>query len=216
MPSKERQASDHELNRRVLPPAGPQEPTSDVSPLAGPPVVTTTADDFVVALMSYNVGINNNEIGKSKWDSPGGKFVRLQNDVENAFDLERGIGIQILLISEFGNMEKKVTNSDDIITGIVKTLDLSNIHVEAMPPYIALIDRTCWTVQQCEILNTLCDKGDFEVQHLLVRHVDTGKLLRCFNAHIPTRFGSIARKNNGAKHVCHGNGCQCDTLDHSR
>ena len=64
--------------------------------------------DTIVALMSYNIGINNNELNNKKtWAATYGE---LQDDIKAAFDHEAGI--QILLLSEFGNM---FTSCDEMI-----------------------------------------------------------------------------------------------------
>ena len=55
--------------------------------------------DTTIALMSYNIGIQNNEVGANYWEN---KYERLQDDVKSAFNHETGI--QVLLLSEFGNM----------------------------------------------------------------------------------------------------------------
>ena len=89
--------------------------TSDATHLAGNAVTDRTkapgacgsvdthhaADAFTdFALMSYNIGIQNAEIyGGKNWTN---KYKRLQDDVKSAF--EHKVGIQVLLLSEFGNM----------------------------------------------------------------------------------------------------------------
>ena len=56
--------------------------------------------DTIVALMSYNIGINNNELNNKKnWAATYGE---LQGYAKAVFDHEAGI--QILFLSEFGNM----------------------------------------------------------------------------------------------------------------
>ena len=86
----------------------------------------TPADHTSVGVMSYNVGFQTSEIGKPNWHKPHGKLERFRRDVEKAFDYEYSCGIQILLISEFGNMDNKVTatHAGDIMTGIVDALEI--------------------------------------------------------------------------------------------
>ena len=56
--------------------------------------------ETIVALMSYNIGIQNNELDNNrKWAVT---YRKLQDDIKAAFEHE--VGIQILLLSEFGNM----------------------------------------------------------------------------------------------------------------
>ena len=56
--------------------------------------------------MYYNVGFANNRITGKKFRKPDGAYQRLLRDINNIFGHERGI--QILLISEFGNMSNSV------------------------------------------------------------------------------------------------------------
>ena len=58
-----------------------------------------------VAVMSYNVGINNTELGRT-WKLPKGKYRRLRDDIESIFAHETSI--EILLRSEFGSMASSV------------------------------------------------------------------------------------------------------------
>ena len=68
-------------------------------------VVDSCPDDVglseaTVALMSYTIGVNNNELNNNrKWAVT---YRKLQDDIKAAFEHE--VGIQILLLSEFGNM----------------------------------------------------------------------------------------------------------------
>ena len=56
--------------------------------------------ETTVALMSYTIGINNNELDNNrKWAVT---YRELQDDIKAAFD--HVCEIQILLLSEFGNM----------------------------------------------------------------------------------------------------------------
>ena len=66
------------------------------------PAADALTDD-TLALMSYNIGIQNNEIPQGrKLGNWGTKWQKLQDDVKSAFTHETGI--QVLLLSEFGNM----------------------------------------------------------------------------------------------------------------
>ena len=57
-------------------------------------------------------------------------------------------------------------------------------------------------MEKCEFLAGLCDKSDLGVQHLLVKHVDTGRLLRCFDALIPTKPGTFQRRKTIVQNLC--------------
>ena len=63
-------------------------------------LVDAELTDTIVALMSYNIGINNNELNNKK--NRVAKYGALQVDIKVAFDHEAGF--QILFLSEFGNM----------------------------------------------------------------------------------------------------------------
>ena len=158
--------------------------------------------DTMVALLSYNVGIHTAELtGKKKnWQKVNGKYDMLKNDVENAFTHDTGI--QILLISEFGHMFNKISNAAEIFTTMLAELDLTHIHFEAMAPYVALIDKTSWQVKNRKCMTKLCDHPCFFVQHLVVQHVDTGELLRIFNAHMPKVIATSKRKETCVQKMC--------------
>ena len=79
----------------------------------------TAITDAPVALMSYNIGINNNEPTGTKsgssWHTM--KYKKLQDDVKAAF--HHGAGIQILLLSEFGNMVSSIDK--EFASGVSET-----------------------------------------------------------------------------------------------
>ena len=156
----------------------------------------------MVALLSYNVGIQNHEIAgeKKSGQKKKGKYNRLKNDVQKTF--EHDTGIQILLISEFGHMFNRISNAAEIFTTLLAELDLTHVHLEVMPPYVALIDKTAWRVTKSELMTKLCENNDICVHHLVVQHVDSGALLRIFNAHIPTSVATMKRKEACVKTLC--------------
>ena len=119
--------------------------------------------DTTLALMSYNIGIQNNEVHSGKhWTQ---KYKKLRNDVESAFTNTEA-GIQVLLISEFGNMfdsidrilacgvtqptGRKVKCTRELFEDSLANINLPHIHVVADPPYVALIDSECWRVKHRE------------------------------------------------------------------
>ena len=160
--------------------------------------------DTMVALLSYNVGIQNKEIVGKNWKRKNGKYNKLKEDVRKTF--AHGTGIQILLISEFGHMFQKLSNAKEIFkelfTTMLAQLDLTRVHLEVMPPYVALIDKTAWRVTKSELMTKLCGNNDICVHHLVVQHVDSGALLRIFNAHIPTSVATKKRKEACVKKNC--------------
>ena len=55
------------------------------------PCVGCDSSDTVVALLSYNVGIQNQEVAGSKWKNENGKYNKLKKDVQETFDHDTGI-----------------------------------------------------------------------------------------------------------------------------
>ena len=153
--------------------------TSDATHLAGNAVTDRTkapgacgsvdthhaADAFTdFALMSYNIGIQNAEVyGGRNWTN---KYRKLQNDVKSAF--KHKVGIQVLLLSEFGNMfddidrhirsgvaqptGHKVRSTCELFEDLLASIKLPHIRVVADPPYVALIDSECWQVKHHQVL----------------------------------------------------------------
>ena len=133
-----------------------------------------------IALMSYNIGIQNNEVLGNKWPN---KYKRLQDDIESAFTHEAGI--QILLLSEFGSMftsidtildsgveqptGRKIYNTKQLFEDLLGDINLPDILVVANAPYVALINSECWKVKRHEVLLDLCSKKDIKVQHLILQ-----------------------------------------------
>ena len=101
-----------------------------------------------VALVSYTVGIHNNELRKKGWAKSGKRF-KLKADIQKIFVHQKVI--QIGLFSQMGNMVHRLSHSsggshptlEDIFQGIITELSLTHIQVWANAPYVALIDRTC-------------------------------------------------------------------------
>ena len=114
------------------------------------------SDNTTVALLSYNIGITNKDVQGQGWAKSGGKRLRLKSDIEKIFTNQHGI--QIALISEFGNMVDRLSTAEAIFLGIITELGLTNIQVFANAPYVALIDTMCWRVILCELIGNLCEK----------------------------------------------------------
>ena len=66
----------------------------------------------MVALLSYNVGIMNNAISGKNWNQISGRYNKLRKDVADTF--YHDASIQIMLISEFGEMLKKLSDVEQI------------------------------------------------------------------------------------------------------
>ena len=138
---------------------------------------TDAFTDTTVALMSYNVGIDNKEPGgKNNWPT---KYRKLQNDVKSAFT--HATGIQVLLLSEFGNMVTSIDRqlacgvkqptgvtvfcTREFFENLLASIGLPHINVVADAPYVALIDSLCWRVRHNEVLRKLCSSESVKVQH---------------------------------------------------
>ena len=152
-----------------------------------------------VAVMSYNVGIMNTQIMGSHW-AP--KYELLRDDIKSIFAHE--VGVQALLLSEFGNMlhPMKTSSTNEVFQELLNDLELPHIEIKAAPPYVALIDTNCWRVSKHQLLHNMCSKAELKIQHLILEHVDSLETLRCFNAHIPTKFGTPQRKEDCVKNMC--------------
>ena len=109
--------------------------------------------------MSYNIGIQNNEVRGQNWTH---EYNKLRNDVKSAFTHEAGI--QVLLICEFGNMLVSIDRTlcsgvtqptgrttkctRELFEDLLADINMQHISVVADPPYVALIDSQCWLVQK--------------------------------------------------------------------
>ena len=85
---------------------------------------------------------------------------------------------------------------------LLANIGLAHIHVVADPPYVALIDSRWWRVIEHEVLQDLCSKEDIKVVHLILEHVHTAALLRCFNAHVPSKAATPLRNAVFVKKMC--------------
>ena len=106
------------------------------------------ADSTMVALMSYNIGLVNDEYFGQKFRKANGKYDRLKDDVQEAFANE--LGIQILLLSEFGHMFDKLPDVTKFFTVLLEELNLKHVHLEVAAPYVAMIDTNAWQVTKHE------------------------------------------------------------------
>ena len=68
--------------------------------------------DTMVALLSYNVGIQNAEVAGQRWQR---KYDKLKNDLQAIFFNKKN-RVHILLISEFGNMFGPLSNAQQILS----------------------------------------------------------------------------------------------------
>ena len=165
-----------------------------------------SSDNTTVALMSYNVGIQNKEVRSNGWAKSAGTRLKLKSDIEKIFRNQHGI--QTALLCEIGRMWDKLSSggshptAQEIFEGIIAELGLTHIQVNADEPYVALIDTRCWSVRYCLLIGDLCDKKEVVVQHLILEHVETGAPFRCFNGHMPTSLTTPKRRENSVLRLC--------------
>ena len=152
------------------------------------------AEDIVSSLVSYNIGVQNREVIGRKWYRKAHLILR---DMLAIF--ESSHGVQVALLSEFGNMyacidDQWESDTKSFFEGIVREMHNDDLSVFALPPYVALVDSSVWEVKLCEKVFELCDiKGNFAM-HLLLLHKASGVVLRLLNCHVPSSNGSNKRK----------------------
>ncbi len=83
--------------------AGTQEPGTPAS------VGSHHTDDTVVAIAYYNLGVQNKQVTGKHWNKKGGAAQLIAKDIEAIFSASHGI--QVLLLSEFGNMYDSIDKS---------------------------------------------------------------------------------------------------------
>jgi hypothetical protein len=121
-----------------------------------------------IALMSYNIGFNNEEVlsGTHNFEL---KKLKLEADIASAFTNE--IGIQALLLCEFGNMFDTLDRHleaqfgvtvvgyfENIVRDIPNRLPtMDSIRVVAKAPYVALVDSDYWQIT-CHHVRSMCDE----------------------------------------------------------
>ena len=114
--------------------------------------------DTTVTLVSYNIGLHNNEVTGKAWATPEGKREKLRSDAKEIF--AHGQGIHIALFSEVGNMFDKLSDAtaENIFNDIIAELNMPYIEVKANAPYVALINTDWWQVSECKLIGNLCTK----------------------------------------------------------
>ena len=171
----------------------------------------------VVAFAFYNVGIINSTILGRNWRKPDSETQQqLREDI--AYIFRANFGIQCVLLSEFGQMSPSIDvelradtgdvlqpSTQEYFEQLVRDINLPNVTVHAMAPYVALIDSTVWKVNKCVPLHDLCiEKKNFAMK-LLLQHRKNGAEVGVYNCHIPTPKAKNAktlvnRKKHSAKH----------------
>ena len=191
--------------------AGTQEPGTPAS------VGSHHTDDTVVAIAYYNLGVQNLQVTGKHWNKKGGAAQLIAKDIEAIFSAKHGI--QVVLLSEFGNMYRSIDKSFrqrsvgpldraasnstvSFFQALLKDLKLDDITVHALAPYVALVNSEVWEVEKCEALFGLCSKRENFAMHLLLKHKVSGVVVRAMNCHIPTRFATMQRKRDTVTKLC--------------
>ena len=125
--------------------------------------LSCTNDADVVAFAFYNVGIINNTILGSNWYKPkngNGPQQHLKADIAHIF--QGNASMQCLFLSEFGQMSPSIDlvlretidgvsqpSTQEYFEKLVRDINVPNLTVHAMAPYVAFIDSTVWKVNKC-------------------------------------------------------------------
>ena len=174
-------------------------------------------DDTVVAIAYYNLGVQNKQVTGKHWNKKGGAAQLIAKDIEAIFSAKHGI--QVVLLSEFGNMYRSIDKSFrqrsvgpldraannstvSFFQALLRDLKLDDITVHALAPYVALVNSEVWEVEKCEALFGLCSKRENFAMHLLLKHKVSGVVVRAMNCHIPTRFATMQRKRDTVTKLC--------------
>jgi hypothetical protein len=119
-----------------------------------------------IALMSYNIGFNNEEV-LSRTPNFEQKKLKLKADIASAFNNE--IGIQALLLCEFGNMFDTLDKHLEYQFGVsvvgyfenlirdIDSISMDSIRVVAKAPYVALVDSRYWQIT-CDHARSMCSE----------------------------------------------------------
>ena len=160
------------------------------------------AEDIVCSVVSYNIGVQNREVIGRNWYRKADLILR---DMLAIF--ESSHGVQVALLSEFGNMyacidDQWESDTKSFFEGIVREMHNDDLSVFALPPYVALVDSSVWEVKLCEKVFELCDiKGNFAM-HLLLLHKASGVVLRLLNCFIPCLKSTERRKRETVHRLC--------------
>ena len=153
-----------------------------------------------LSLVSYNVGVNNNELQKIQ--KKQAKYKKLWTDIKKTFTSEHSI--TIMLMCEFGYMLNPLSDPEitKVFEMILRELQLQHIKVFANAPYVALIDTSVWSVGECETHPLPCRCEGIRAQHLIVKDLETHLTAQLWNAHIPTSAGNTPGQRFTCKQQC--------------
>ena len=153
-----------------------------------------------LSLVSYNVGVNNNEMQKIQ--NKQAKYKKLWTDIKKTFTSEHSI--TIMLMCEFGYMLTPLSNPEitKVFEMILRELQLQHIKVFANAPYVALIDTSVWSVVECETHPLPCGCEGIRAQHLIVKDLETHLTAQLWNSHIPNSAGKTSNQRFTCKQQC--------------
>ena len=172
------------------------------------------ADDSVVAFAFYNVGIPNSELLGQKWKSKSStKKRKLRADIQSTFGAE--YGIQALFICEFGgmdpNIDEEVTGlTKDVFEELLRDIEFEHLVIEALPPYVAIVDPEYWQVRSVVKCDNLCTSQSHFAMRVVLQHTQSRARVGVANCHIPT---SITTAENIKATIIESLCTQLATLD---
>ena len=156
------------------------------------------ADDSVFAFAFYNVGIPNSELLGQKWKSKSSQKKRkLRADIQSAFEAE--YGIQALFICEFGgmdpNIDEEVTGlTKDVFEELLRDIEFEHLVIEALPPYVAIVDPEYWQVRSVVKCDNLCTSQSHFAMRVVLQHTQSRARVGVANCHIPTSITTTESK----------------------
>jgi hypothetical protein len=174
------------------------------------------AGKLPVGFAFYNVGIQNDEVLGYRWAR---KVGMLEDNIRRILAEP---DVSCLFLCEFGHMQlpincnlKRLSDGQVAAAGpasagsrcvptqdatqtffeaLLGRLKLVHFEVHADAPYVALVDTSIWIVQNDHRVEEMCSNAHQRAQHLLLKHRETGVIVRAFNCHTPTSIASTPKR----------------------
>ncbi|MCP3880751.1 MAG: hypothetical protein GY701_20510, partial [Sulfitobacter sp.] len=162
------------------------------------------AETTPIGFAFYNIGIQNDEVGKKNWPV---KVNELERDVKRI--ISRG-NVQAIFLCEFGNMlvgiqaplyelqadrpspTPTIKVVQEFFNSMLARLGLTSWEAYTDAPYVALVDVSIWEVKVHEMIKNMCSHPLQRAQHLLLEHALSERQVRVLNNH---SAGSTANTN---------------------
>ena len=97
----------------------------------------------------------------------------------------------------------------DVFEEVLRDIDLSHLVIEALPPYVAIVDPTYWEVLDCIKCENLCTEERNFAMEVFLQHTESGARLGVANCHIPSSTATVQRQKDIIDTLC----TQLATLD---